>query len=298
MHARGRPTPSSSNPGDRAGGKERTRGKKCCGHQCCPCAEEQDRDALWGRWDPDYGVGGTHRLRGFGAASGRADIAGAPPRGEGLLLLSVAATPIPTHARWVQWSQGRAIAGCSFGPPPQRHRLPPVPACTAGGVLRHFSSCHTRVWCGGKALRRGGCRAHPEMLAWAQPPGSSEGCSSAFRVLSRTSTEAAWNQPRCHPGSVSPRQVSVQDVGATSMCQGPPPRGGRQWPRHRAPCHGQLVAQSTAGMEGARVGVPQPQELLDSRVLSPPVLRSPGGRPGHGTKRGSRGDAHMLSAGW
>lgn len=112
-----------------------------------------------------------------------------------------------------------------MGPPPQRHRLPPVPACTARGVLRHFSSCHTRVWCGGKALRRGGCRAHPEMLAWAQPPGSSEGCSSAFRVLSRTSTKAAWNQPRCHPGSVSPRQVSVQDVGATSMCQGPPPTG-------------------------------------------------------------------------
>lgn len=226
MHARGRPTPSSSDPGDRAGGKERTRGKKRCGHQCCPCAEEQDRDALWGRWDPDYGVGGTHRLRGFGAASGRADISGAPPRGEGLLLLSVAATPIPTHARWVQWSQGRAIAGCSFGPPPQRHRLPPVPACTAGGVLRHFSSCHTRVWCGGKALRRGGCRAHPEMLAWAQPPGSSEGCSSAFRVLSFTHLHRSSLEPAPLP---SWQRQSTPSVRAGRGCHqhvpGTPPAG-------------------------------------------------------------------------
>lgn len=45
--------------GRREGEDER---KKRRGHQCCPCAEQWDRDGLWGRWHPDYGVGGIHRL--------------------------------------------------------------------------------------------------------------------------------------------------------------------------------------------------------------------------------------------
>lgn len=195
MHARGRPTPSSSNPGDRAGGKERTRGKKCCGHQCCPCAEEQDRDALWGRWDPDYGVGGTHRLRGFGAASGRADIAGAPPRGEGLLLLSVAATPIPTHARWVQWSQGRAIAGCSFGPPPAAAQAPSCPCLHGWGgaeallVLPHSGL----VWREGTAAGGLPCTPRDARMgaATGQQRGVQQRVSGAFTHLHRSSLEPA-----------------------------------------------------------------------------------------------------------
>lgn len=89
--------------------------------------------------------------------------------------------------------------------PPQWHKLPPVPAHTAWGVLRHFSSCHTRVWCGGKALWRGGCRVPHEVLAWSQPQdprcterrrAAARGAAARFGCsLSHTSTKAAWNQP-------------------------------------------------------------------------------------------------------
>lgn len=297
MHTRGCPTPSPSDPGDRAGGKGRTRGKNAAATSAVPAQSSGTGTG--------YGVGGTQTMgsegsTGFRAASGRADIAGAPSRGEGPLLLPVAAIPIPTHTRWVHWSQGRAIAGRSFGSPPAAQ----APSCPCphglGGAEALLVLPHSGlVWREGTVAGGLPCTPRGARMVTATGPqmhraqaGGSEGCSSAFWVLSFT---------HLHQSSLEPAHAKcLCRMWVPPACAGDPlpRRVGGQWPRRRAPCHGQLVAQSTAGMEGARVGVPQPQELLHGRVLSPPVLRSPGGRPSHGTKRGSRGEAHMLSASW
>lgn len=177
--------------------------------------------------------------------------------------------------------------------PPQWHKLPPVPACTAWGVLRHFSSCHTRVWCGGKALRRGGCRAPHEMLAWSQPrdPRHTERRRAAARgeaarfgcFLPRTSTKAAWNQPRCHPGSISPRQVSVQDVGATSICQGPwepPPIGWASSGRGAVPrAMGSSWRRAQRGWRGRMWGSPSSRSCSTAVYFLLQSYAAPAGVP-------------------
>lgn len=217
MHARGCPTPLPSDPGNRAGGKGRTRRKNAAATSAVPAQRSGTGTG--------YGVRGTQTMgsegpMGFGAASGRADIAGAPCRGEGPLLHPVAAIPIPTHTRWVHWSRGRAIAGCSCGTPP----VAQAPSCPClhglGGaeallILPHSGLVWRERHCGG------GAAVHPMRCSHGRSHGTPDTPSAGGqqRGVKQRVLGAFFHAPPPKQPGTSPAAILAASVHAKCPCR-------------------------------------------------------------------------------